>query len=41
MAIEGRRYAGRKNPEMMRKAEIDEELVDIRAEIEKLALWMQ
>jgi hypothetical protein len=41
MAIEGRRYAGRKNQELVSKEDIDEELADIRAEIEKLALWMQ
>jgi hypothetical protein len=38
MATEGCRYAGRKNPELMSKAEIDEELTDIRAKMEKLAL---
>jgi hypothetical protein len=31
MATEGRRYAGKKNPELMRRSEIDEELADIRA----------
>jgi hypothetical protein len=41
MATEGCRYAGRKNPELMSKAKIDEELVDIRVEMEKLALQMQ
>jgi uncharacterized small protein (DUF1192 family) len=38
MAIEGRRYAGRKNLELMSKVEIDEEIANIRAEMEKLAL---
>jgi hypothetical protein len=41
MATEGRRYAGRKNPELMSKEDIDEELADIREEIENLALRMQ
>jgi hypothetical protein len=41
MAIEGHRYAGRKNPELMSKVEIDEELADIRARDGKLALRMQ
>jgi hypothetical protein len=41
MATEGCRCTGRKNPEMMRKSEIDEELTDIRAEMEKLTFWMQ
>jgi hypothetical protein len=41
MATEGRRYAGRKNQELVSKEEIDEELADIRKEIEKLALRMQ
>jgi hypothetical protein len=41
MAIEGCRYAGRKNQELVSKEDIDEELADIRAEIEKLALRMQ
>jgi hypothetical protein len=40
MAIEGRRYAGRKNQKLVSKEEIDEELADIRKEIENLALWM-
>jgi hypothetical protein len=41
MDIEGRRYAGRKNRELMSKEDIDEELANIRVEIEKLALRMQ
>jgi hypothetical protein len=41
MATEGHRYAGRKDPKLMSKEEIDEELVDIRVEIENLALRMQ
>jgi hypothetical protein len=40
MSIEGHRYAGRKHRELMRKEKIDEELVDIREEIENLALKM-
>jgi len=41
MATEGHRYARKKKTELMSKAEIDEELIDIRVEIEKIALWMQ
>ena len=41
MAIEGRRYAGRKNSDLWSQEDIDEELVDIKKEIEKLALQMQ
>jgi hypothetical protein len=41
MATEGRRYTGKKNPGLMRRFEIDEELTDIRAEMEKLAFRMQ
>jgi uncharacterized small protein (DUF1192 family) len=41
MAIEGYRYDGRKDLELMSKEEIDEELAHIRAEIENLALQMQ
>jgi Tfp pilus assembly protein PilO len=41
MATEGRNYARRKNQELVSKEEIDEELADIRKEIEKLALQMQ
>jgi hypothetical protein len=41
MATEGRRYAGRKNSELWSQEDIDEELNDIKAEIENLALRMQ
>ena len=40
MATEGRRYAGRKDLELMSRSEIDEELADIRAEMENLAFQM-
>jgi hypothetical protein len=40
MAIEGHRYAGRKNSDLWSQEDIDEELVDIKKEIEKLALRM-
>jgi len=40
MATEGCRHAGRKR-KVENIAEIDEELTDIRVDIEKLALWMQ
>jgi hypothetical protein len=41
MATEGRRYAGRKNSELWSQEDIDEELADIRAEMERIALKMQ
>jgi hypothetical protein len=41
MATEGRKYAGRKNSELWSQEDIDEELADIRAEIERIALKMQ
>lgn len=41
MATEGRRYARRKNSELWSQKYIDEELTDIKREIENLALWMQ
>jgi hypothetical protein len=41
MATEGRRHAGRKISDLWSQEDIDEELTDIRAEIEKLALKMQ
>jgi hypothetical protein len=37
MATEVHRYAGRKNTELMSRSEIDEELTDIRVEMEKIA----
>jgi hypothetical protein len=40
MATEGHRYAGRKDLELMSRSEIDEELTDIREEMEKLAFRM-
>jgi hypothetical protein len=40
MSTEGRRYAGRKNSELWSQEDIDEELVDIKREIEKLELQM-
>jgi hypothetical protein len=40
MATEGHRYTGKKNPELMSRSKIDEELADIRAEMENLALRM-
>jgi hypothetical protein len=40
MATEGRRYVGRKNPELMSKVEIDEELADLRvAESFQISRW--
>jgi hypothetical protein len=41
MATKGQRYVGRKNPELMSRTEIDEELTDIKEKLEKLALRMQ
>jgi hypothetical protein len=41
MATEGYRYAGRKDPELMRKAEWDEELTEMNARMDELALEMQ
>jgi hypothetical protein len=41
MATEGRRYAERKNPELMSTAERGKELADIRARMEELELRMQ
>ena len=40
MANEGRRYAGRKNPELMREAKWDEELAEMNARMDELALEM-
>jgi hypothetical protein len=40
MAIEGHRYYERRRKEE-NHAEIDKEVVDIREDIEKIALWMQ
>jgi hypothetical protein len=41
MATEGQRYAGRKNPELMSEAEWDEELTEMNARMDELALEMQ
>ena len=41
MATEGRRFVGRKNSELWSQKDIDEELADIKKEMEKLALRMQ
>jgi hypothetical protein len=41
MATEGRKYAGRKNSNLWSQEDIDEELADIKKEIENLALRMQ
>jgi hypothetical protein len=41
MATEGRRYAGKKNPELMSEAEWDEELAEMNARMDELALEMQ
>ena len=41
MAIEGRRYVGRKNSSLWSQENIDEELTDIKKEIENLSLLMQ
>jgi hypothetical protein len=41
MATEGRRHAGRKSSEPWSQEDIDEELADIREEIENIALKMQ
>jgi hypothetical protein len=41
MATEGRRYARRKNSKLWSQEDMDEELVDIKREIENLALRMQ
>ena len=41
MATEGRRYAGRKNSELWSQEDIDEELADIKKEMENLELRMQ
>jgi hypothetical protein len=40
MATEGHRYAGRKNPELMREAKWDEELAEMNARMDELALEM-
>jgi hypothetical protein len=39
-ATEGRRFAGRKNSELWSQKDIDEELAEIKADIDKLELWM-
>jgi hypothetical protein len=41
MATKGYTSAGRKDPELMRKAEWDEELAEMRARMDELALEMQ
>jgi hypothetical protein len=41
MATEGRRYVGRKIPELMSTTERGKELADIRERMEELELWMQ
>jgi hypothetical protein len=41
MTTEGHRYAIRKNSELWSQEDMDEELTDIKKEIEKLALHMQ
>jgi hypothetical protein len=41
MATEGRRYAGKKSPELMSTVERDEELAKIRARKDELKLRMQ
>jgi hypothetical protein len=41
MATEGHRYAGKKNPEMMSEDEWDEELIEMNARMDELALEMQ
>jgi hypothetical protein len=41
MVTEGHRYDGRKNSELWSQEDIDEELYELKADIEKLELWMQ
>jgi hypothetical protein len=41
MTTEGRRYAGRKSPELMSTTERGKELADIRERMEELELRMQ